>query len=94
MKEQIVVFSIRLITCSKNCKKFLLVPTRGFVLGKKSQGNHFGNGGLKARANLLVGSGGNLVLKYKAKKYLLGVKGGNFIVWILALILSLKVLAA
>jgi len=64
------------------------------IHSKESQGSHFGYGGLKANANLLVGSGGNFILKCSAKRYLLGLKGGNFIVGILSKVLSLKVLAA
>jgi len=41
-----------------------------------------------------VGNGGNFILKCSAKRYLLGVKGGNFIVGILSKALSLRVLAA
>jgi len=41
-----------------------------------------------------VGNGGNFILKCNAKRYLLGVKGGNFIVGIFSKVLSFKVLAA
>jgi len=67
---------------------FFLIPS------KESQGSHFGYGGLKANANLLVDNGGNFILKCGAKRYLLGIKGGNFIVGILLNVLSLKVLVA
>ena len=66
---------------------FCLIPS------KESQGSHFRYGGLKAKANLLVGNGENLILKWSAKRYLLGVKGGNFVEEILSKVLSLKVLA-
>ena len=67
---------------------FSLVINLCFIPSNESQGNHFGYGCLKANANLLVGSDGNLILKCKAKRYLLGVKEGNFIVGILSWILS------
>jgi len=50
----------------------------------ESQGRHFGYGDLKARANLLVGKAGSFILKCNTKRYLLGVKGGNFVVGILS----------
>jgi len=65
-----------------------------FIPSKESQKNHFGYGGLKAKASSLVGSSGNLILKYTAKRYLLGMKGGNFVVGIFSKILSFKIRAA
>ena len=62
-----------------------------FIPSKESQNSHFRYGGLKPRASSLVGNDGNLILKCNAKRYLLGVKGGNFIVGILSKNLSLKV---
>ena len=64
-----------------------------FIPNKESQNSHFGYGGLKARASSLVGNDGNLILKCNAKRYLLGVRGRNFIVGILSKNLSLKVRA-
>jgi len=52
---------------------FSLVISLCFIPNKESHGNHFGYGGLKAIAKSLVGSDGNLILKCKAKRYLLGV---------------------
>ena len=73
---------------------FSLVISVCFIPSKESHGNHFGYGGLNANAKSVVGSDGNLILKCKAKRYLLGIKGGNFIEGSLSFILSLKVLAA
>jgi len=50
----------------------------------ESHGSHFGYGGLKARANLLVGKAGSFILKCNTKRYLLGEKGGNVIIGILS----------
>jgi len=46
------------------------------------------------KASSLVGSEGNLILKCNAKRYLLGMRGGNFIVGIFSKILSFKIRAA
>jgi hypothetical protein len=84
------------------CKLYLVEVTLSFsfvlnflfIPSKESQGSHLGYGGLKARANLLDGNGGIFILKCNAKRYLLGVKGRNFIMGSLSKNLSLRVLAA
>lgn len=65
-----------------------------FIAIQEPHTNHFGYGGLSASASSLDGNGGNLILKYKAKRYLSVTKGGNFDVGIFSKSFSFKVLAA
>jgi hypothetical protein len=48
-----------------------------FIAIQEPHTNHFGYGGLNASASSLDGNGGNLTLKYKAKRYFSVTKGGT-----------------
>jgi len=90
MKVTLNVYKLHLVAVTLS---FSFIFNFCFIPSTESQKNHVGYGGLKAKAISLVGNDGNLILKCSAKRYLLGVKGGNFIVGIFSKILSFKVRA-